>query len=191
MTCAIPEMGGRRDGHRERGPYDAWGISVDGTLPLAGDELRLPIGVSTQVSTQSPYGNYPGYTSTVTSSARRPSGSRMTGYRTWLVRLAGNAAHNDTAAVLHDRRFPAAGDLPRLPGPELGTRSQLIGEPGRPHCRATEPEVVAHRRSLPLQRGQPTSFSDLYTAIQPNGYPTIWSWDFQIKGLLPFPAKRA
>jgi hypothetical protein len=38
------------------GPYDAWGISIDGSVPLIGKELVLPIGVSTQISTQSPYG---------------------------------------------------------------------------------------------------------------------------------------
>lgn len=57
------------------GPYGARGVSVDGTLPLAGRELLLPIGVSTQVSTQTPYGPYPGYTSTVTSAGATPQWS--------------------------------------------------------------------------------------------------------------------
>src|SRR5580692_4733753 len=35
------------------GPYDAWGVSVDGSIPLIGNELMLPIGVGTQISTQS------------------------------------------------------------------------------------------------------------------------------------------
>ena len=37
------------------GPYEAWGISIDGSVPLIGKELLVPIGVSTQVSTQTPY----------------------------------------------------------------------------------------------------------------------------------------
>lgn len=57
------------------GPYQAKGISIDGTVPLDGKELLLPIGVSTQVSTQVPYGNYPGYTSTVTSAGATPQWS--------------------------------------------------------------------------------------------------------------------
>src|SRR5215472_14777372 len=31
------------------GPYNAWGISIDGSVPLIGDELVVPVGVSTQV----------------------------------------------------------------------------------------------------------------------------------------------
>jgi len=50
------------------GPYDAWGISVDGSIPLIGQKLVLPIGISTQVTTQSSEDGayYPGMTSRVT-----------------------------------------------------------------------------------------------------------------------------
>jgi iron complex outermembrane recepter protein len=56
------------------GPYDAWGISIDGSVPLIGKELVLPIGLSTQVSTQSSEdeGFYPGLTSRVTSVGATP-----------------------------------------------------------------------------------------------------------------------
>src|ERR1700722_10713620 len=37
------------------GPYQEKGVSVDGSLPMIGKQLQLPMGVSTQVSTQSPY----------------------------------------------------------------------------------------------------------------------------------------
>src|SRR5580692_9301841 len=57
------------------GPYDARGISIDGSVPLAGKELLLPMGVSTQVSTQTPFGTYPGYTSTITSAGATPQWS--------------------------------------------------------------------------------------------------------------------
>src|ERR1700734_1203310 len=56
------------------GPYDAWGVSIDGSVPLIGKELVLPIGVSTQVSTQSSEDGayYPGLTSRVTSVGATP-----------------------------------------------------------------------------------------------------------------------
>jgi len=56
------------------GPYDAWGISIDGSVPLIAKELVLPIGVSTQVSTQSSEDGafYPGLTSRVTSVGATP-----------------------------------------------------------------------------------------------------------------------
>jgi iron complex outermembrane recepter protein len=57
------------------GPYDARGLSIDGSVPLIGTELLLPIGVSSQVSTQTPYGPYPGYTSTVTNAGATPQWS--------------------------------------------------------------------------------------------------------------------
>lgn len=57
------------------GPYDAWGISIDGSVPLAGRELLLPIGVSTEVSTQTPFVQSGGYTSRVTSAGATPQWS--------------------------------------------------------------------------------------------------------------------
>ncbi|GGA02664.1 hypothetical protein [Dyella caseinilytica] len=55
------------------GPDEGRGVSIDGSLPLIGSELVLPIGVSTQVSTQTPaYGNFPGYTSNITSIGATP-----------------------------------------------------------------------------------------------------------------------
>lgn len=55
------------------GPYEARGIGVDGNLPLAGSALVLPVGVSTQISTQTAgYGPYPGYRSRVTSAGATP-----------------------------------------------------------------------------------------------------------------------
>jgi len=54
------------------GPYEAWGVSIDGSVPLLGKSLVLPIGVSTEVSTGTPYGSYPGYTSRSTSIGATP-----------------------------------------------------------------------------------------------------------------------
>ena len=58
------------------GPNDSRGISIDGSLPLMGNTLVVPIGVSTQVSTQTTnYGPYPGYTSNITSIGATPQWS--------------------------------------------------------------------------------------------------------------------
>jgi iron complex outermembrane receptor protein len=55
------------------GPDEGRGVSIDGSLPLIGSQLVLPMGISTQVSTQTPsYGPYPGYTSNVTSIGATP-----------------------------------------------------------------------------------------------------------------------
>jgi iron complex outermembrane recepter protein len=48
------------------GPFQAHGISIDGNVPLLSTELQLPMGLSRQISTQTPFGSpNPGYTSTV------------------------------------------------------------------------------------------------------------------------------
>src|SRR5882724_86682 len=47
------------------GPFQARGVSVDGSLPLGSSELLLPVGASYQISTQSIVGPNPGYTSRV------------------------------------------------------------------------------------------------------------------------------
>jgi iron complex outermembrane recepter protein len=57
------------------GPYDAWGVSIDGSVPLVGKELLLPIGVSTEVSTQTGFEQYSGYTSRVTTAGATPQWS--------------------------------------------------------------------------------------------------------------------
>ncbi len=55
------------------GPFQAHGISVDGNLPLVSAELQLPMGLSYQVSTQTPFGSpNPGYTSTLVNVGATP-----------------------------------------------------------------------------------------------------------------------
>ncbi|HEV2531654.1 hypothetical protein [Phenylobacterium sp.] len=56
------------------GPFEAWGVSIDGSVPLIGKALVVPIGVSTQVSTQSAEDGafYPGLTSRTTSVGATP-----------------------------------------------------------------------------------------------------------------------
>jgi iron complex outermembrane recepter protein len=55
------------------GPFDARGISVDGSLPVISGELRLPIGASYEISTQTQFGSpNPGYTSTIVNLGATP-----------------------------------------------------------------------------------------------------------------------
>jgi iron complex outermembrane receptor protein len=55
------------------GPFQARGVSVDGSLPVISTELQLPMGASYQISTQTPFGSPdPGYTSTVASAGATP-----------------------------------------------------------------------------------------------------------------------
>src|SRR5580704_8047700 len=55
------------------GPFQAHGVSIDGSLPLLSTELQLPMGASYQVSTQTPFGSpNPGYTSTVVNVGATP-----------------------------------------------------------------------------------------------------------------------
>jgi iron complex outermembrane recepter protein len=55
------------------GPFQAHGVSVDGSLPLNSAQLQLPMGASYQISTQTPFGGpNPGYTSTVVNVGATP-----------------------------------------------------------------------------------------------------------------------
>jgi len=47
------------------GPFEARGLSADEVVPVIGRELQVPIGMSYQISTQTPYSPNPGYTSSV------------------------------------------------------------------------------------------------------------------------------
>ena len=55
------------------GPFQARGLSIDGSLPLISTELQLPMGASYQISTQTPFGYpNPGYTSRVANLGATP-----------------------------------------------------------------------------------------------------------------------
>jgi len=54
------------------GPFEARGVSLDGVLPLIPNGLRLPMGASYQISTQTFSGFNPGYTSTVANVGATP-----------------------------------------------------------------------------------------------------------------------
>lgn len=57
------------------GPFEARGLSIDGNLPSVSSELQLPLGASYQISTRTPFGPNPGYTSSVTNFGATPQWS--------------------------------------------------------------------------------------------------------------------
>ena len=153
------------------GPYEARGASIDGSLPLIGSELVLPMGVSTQVSTQTPsYGPYPGYTSNVTSIGATPVWSpndKIT------VR-----AIVDWQKTSNAKTFPlyfTAGDFlpPAISKNYLGQnwaegRNVTMNLGGIVSAQLTQ----VWRLKAGVFRSTndyPVSFADQYTEIQPNG----------------------
>jgi iron complex outermembrane receptor protein len=152
------------------GPYDAWGISVDGTLPLSGKQLLLPVGVSAQVSTQTPYNSYPGYTSRVTNAGATPQWSPND-----KVTVRGLFDWQQTRDARTVPLFFAAGDFlpPLIPRGYLGQNWAT----GRSTTENLGGLVAAQLgRKWSLHAGifhsvsdNPVSFADLYTAVQPDG----------------------
>ena len=152
------------------GPYEAWGISVDGSLPVAGKELLLPMGVSTQLSTNTPYGPMPGYTSTVTSAGATPQwtpNDRVT------VRalLDWQQTRNATTFPL----FFTAGDFlpPTIPRGYLG-QNWAQSRSSTENLGGLVAAKLSHNWSLAAgvfysAADNPTSFADLYTDVQPSG----------------------
>lgn len=154
------------------GPFEAWGISIDGSIPVIGDELVLPVGVGTQVSTQSSEdgGYYPGMTSRITSVGATPQwtvNSRVT------VRAL--IDWQDTEAAKTIPEYFAAGDF--LPPPiAKGYVSQNWAK-GKNTTMNLGALVTAQLADDWLLRAgifrstndNPVGFADLYTNIQPNG----------------------
>jgi iron complex outermembrane receptor protein len=154
------------------GPYDARGISVDGSIPLIGNQLVLPIGISTQISTQSSEDGayYPGLTSRVTSVGAAPQwtpNSRLT------VRALIDWQETSAAKALPE--FFTAGNFL----PPLITKGYLAQDwaRGRNTTMNLGGLVTAQLAENWLLRAgvfrstnnNPTGFADLYTNVQPNG----------------------
>ncbi len=152
------------------GPYEAWGVSIDGSLPLAGKTLLLPIGVSTEVSTQTPFVQYDGYTSRVSSAGATPQ---------WKpndkVTVRGLVDWQETREAKAFPLFFTTGDFfpPPIPRGYLG-QDWARGRSSTLNLGA----LVAARlsRTWRLDAGvfrstadNPTSFADLYTEVQRNG----------------------
>ncbi|MGH8199577.1 MAG: hypothetical protein ACREVO_04330 [Steroidobacteraceae bacterium] len=152
------------------GPFDAYGISMDGTVPLAGKQLILPIGVATQISTQGGYGSYPGYTQRNTSFGATPQWSPND-----RVTVRGLFDWQQTRNANTFPQFFSAGDFL----PPMIARGYLGQKWAQGHS-LTENfgALVAAQlsRTWSLNAGifrsisdTPLSFSDLYAAVQPNG----------------------
>jgi iron complex outermembrane recepter protein len=152
------------------GPYDARGVSIDGSVPLIGKELLLPIGVSSQVSTQTPYGPYPGYTSTLTSVGATPQWSPND-----KVTVRALFDWQETRDATTFPLFFTAGDFlpPPIPRGYLGqdwARGRSLTE----NLGALVTAQLSRDWSLAAglfrsTADNPVSFADLYTDIQPDG----------------------
>jgi iron complex outermembrane recepter protein len=152
------------------GPYDARGISIDGTLPLAGKELLLPIGASTQISTQAPYGPYPGQTSTVTSAGATPQ---------WTpndrVTVRGLIDWQQTRAATTFPLYFTAGDFLPPPiyrgylGQNWAKGNSTSGNLGGLVAAQLSPRWTLAAGIFHSIADNPVSFADLYTAVEPNG----------------------
>jgi len=152
------------------GPYQAWGVSLDGSLPLAGKDLVLPIGVSTGTGAQTPFGPYPGYTARASSAGATPVWSPND-------RLTVRAIldwQQSTAAKTFPVFFTATDVLP--PAVSRGYFGQNWAQ-GRSTTTNLGGLVSAQLSDVwQLKAGifrstndDPVSFADLYTDLQPNG----------------------
>ncbi len=152
------------------GPYQAWGLSIDGSVPLIGKKLLLPLGVSYQVSTQTPYANYPGYTSAVISAGATPQWSPND-----RVTVRGLFDWQQTRKAATFPLYFTAGDFlpPPITRDYLGQNWAL----GQSLMKNLGGLISARlNRSWSLAAGlfrsssdSPVSFADLYTGIRPNG----------------------
>jgi iron complex outermembrane receptor protein len=152
------------------GPYEARGISIDGSVPLIGKELLLPVGVSSQVSTQTPYASYPGYTSTVTSVGMTPQWSPND-----KVTVRALFDWQETRDATTFPLFFTAGDFlpPPIPRGYLG-QDWAQGRSLTENLGALVTAQLSREWSLGAglfrsAADNPVSFADLYTDIQPNG----------------------
>jgi iron complex outermembrane recepter protein len=152
------------------GPFEAYGISMDGTVPLAGSELILPIGVGTQVSTQGGYGSYPGYTQRNTSFGATPQWSPND-----RVTVRGLFDWQQTRNANTFPLFFSSGDfLPPMIGDGYLGQKWAQGHSQTENFGALIAAQLTGTWSLNAGifhsvADTPLTFSDLYTAVQPSG----------------------
>ncbi len=152
------------------GPYDAWGMSIDGSVPLIGKELVLPIGVSAQVSTQSPYGTYPGLTSRVTSAGATP---QWTPNAKVTVRALIDWQGTNDAKTL-PLYFTAGDFLPPIISKSYIAQNWAKGQNVTMNLGGLVAAQMTDAWSLRAgvfrsTNDNPVSFADLYTDVQPKG----------------------
>ena len=154
------------------GPYDAWGISIDGSIPLIGTELVLPIGASMQISTQSSADGvyYPGLTSRIFSVGATPQwtpNSRVT------VRALIDWQQTGDAKTVPEY-FTAGDFLPPLIKKGYVSQNWARGQNTTLNLGALVTAQLADDWLLRAgvfrsTNDSPAGFADLYTDIQPNG----------------------
>ena len=152
------------------GPYDALGISIDGSVPLIGNTLVLPSGASSQISTQSNFGPYPGITSRVTNVGATPQwtpNSKVT------VRAIVDWQQTSDAKTLPE--FFTAGDF--LPPPIAKGyvpqnwakgRNQTMNLGGLVGAQLTDAWSL-RAGVFRSTNDSPVGFADLYTGVEPSG----------------------
>jgi len=153
------------------GPDESRGISIDGSLPLIGNTLVVPMGVSTEVSTQTTsYGPYPGYTSNITSIGATPQWSPDDAITVRAI--------IDWQQISNAKTFPlyfTAGDFlpPSISRNYLGQdwakgRNMTMNLGGIVSAKLTKAwqlKAGAFRST----NDYPVSYADQYVNIQPNG----------------------
>ena len=154
------------------GPYEAWGISIDGSIPLIGKELVLPIGISTNISTQSSEDGifYPGLTSRITNVGATPQwtpNSRVTVRA--LIDWQGT-----TAAKTIPEFFTAGDFLPPLVAKGYVAQNWARGQNATMNLGLLVTAQLADDWLLRAgvfrsKNDSPSGFADLYTDIQPTG----------------------
>jgi iron complex outermembrane receptor protein len=154
------------------GPFDARGISVDGSMPLIGKNLVLPIGVSTEISTQSSQDGayYPGLTSRVTTVGATPQwtpNSRVTVRA--LIDWQGT-----TGAKTLPEFFTTGNFLPPLITKGYVAQNWARAQSTTMNLGGLVTAQLAENWLLRAgvfrsTNNNPAGFADLYTDIQPNG----------------------
>jgi len=151
------------------GPFEAWGVSIDGSLPI-GKNLVLPIGVSTGLSTQTPFGSYPGYTSRVTSAGATPLWSPND-----KITVRAIVDWQQTSAAKTFPLFFTAGDFlpPSIHQGYLGqdwaqARNVTMNLGGIISAQLSDVWLLK-AGVFRSTNDNPVGFTDLYVDIQPNG----------------------
>ncbi len=153
------------------GPFGAYGASIDASVPLSSNQLRLPIGASYQVSTQTATGaSNPGYTSRIGNLGLTPQWAP----NDWLsLRAIIDWQHKTRAKTLPI--IFTAGDFvpPETPKGYYGqdwaegeSQSENYGLIFKAQLTRHLSLAVGLFRSI---ADNPVSYADLYLDTQPNG----------------------
>jgi iron complex outermembrane receptor protein len=153
------------------GPFQAHGVSIDGSLPLMSAELQLPLGASYQVSTQTQLSSAnPGYTSNVANVGATPQwkpNDRLTfrGIFDWT-----QTTHAKTLPIVL-----TAGDFqpPETPrgyyGQNWAEGRSLAENYGGIVTAQLNPDWSVAAGVFRSIADNPVSYADLYLNTQPNG----------------------